>query len=477
MMFPRTAETSKSRLETPSSSSIVPGLTTGLLAHRGAYTQNLASAPNARPQQAPRRVSASDRAQQRTASNLNRLVPPNFPVDLSDRPVSVIIAGAGAGNLVLAHLLLMAGVDVQVFASPSDQIVHQSVHMDKRSLQIIRLVGPKLYSKIKNKLRLSPAHNGGFRDGYSGEWLVQFDNLVDPEDNPEFSPATYASISSRHLQRALLKSIPRGVLQMTPIEGFVVVQSNKVGDESLVVVRTSDGSIHEANILIGAKSEWKSNLFAPSKYSGNMIVSGTCHKSQLPLELSPQRKNNNNLQGIYLGDSSFVTIVDSDPDHFEWRAVVPAPLEHAITTPAATTLRKLKSKDSPFADWTREVIGVIRATTPSNVEQRPMYETAQPGAGEILLDGPILLVDETNPSQAISEAYEIFTQFVNLNTDYDDNEEGSGGFETLRYAIHDMLQDQPVLTQHNIPMSALDLEVLDFFLRAGVFDDTDNMKL
>lgn len=327
---------------------------------------------------------------------------------------------------------------------------------------------------------------------------MQFDNSADPGHR-----SWLTTISHTDLQAILLKSLPKGALEVNPVVDYVPGQT---GDS--VLVKTGNGDLYEADVLVGSKSEWKSNIFEPTKYAGVLAVSGICDLNDLPRNLFTPEE----LEGIYLGDDEFFVISDAGAGQIEWHAFLPydpttttftssrdwyspedsstpssprdkdknrmkqrwedsqKDLREKIPT-ASQTMRFLMSTISPFHEWTPEVTKIIWATRADTIEQGLMYENPVQAEDP---QGPVLMIDEVNPSQAILDAYDLFGRFVGLGAEKSDLEGLSQN--ELRDSVSRMLDDQPALSNRKLPMSALNMEVYDFFLKAGVFEGKLDMK-
>lgn len=165
------------------------------------------------------------------------------------KPLRVLIAGAGVGGLTLAHQLAKSPhVQVQVLERTSEfKRFGGPIQLASNALQILKTLDEEVYNQIKAKFTVTGDKENGIKDGIRSEWYAKFDLGTPARDRN----MPYTGVIDRpDLQEVYLRNIPKGVIQ----NGDGVISYTK--DDKGVTVTLESGKTIHGDVLIGADGIW-----------------------------------------------------------------------------------------------------------------------------------------------------------------------------------------------------------------------------
>lgn len=220
--------------------------------------------------------------------------PPSIPTSSStdyvdeisvERPLEVIIAGAGVGGLALAKALSKNPlIHVKVVEQTSEfKRFGGPIQLASNAMHILKQMDDEVYRKIEEKFTITGDKMNGIKDGIRTEWYAKFD-LKSPAENRNMP---YTGVIERpDLQEIYLQSLPKGTIQNgNAIVSYEHVQKGKDGSGGGVEAVLSSGETIRGDVLIGADGIWSAVRAtmrgAPKKgdgsgatYSGYTVFAG-----------------------------------------------------------------------------------------------------------------------------------------------------------------------------------------------------------
>lgn len=312
-----------------------------------------------------------------------------------EKPLRVVIAGAGVGGLTLANALRTCPhVDVKVFEKASEfKRFGGPIQLASNAMQIMKHLDSNTYSEIVDKFTWTGNLTNGIKDGVRDEWYAKFD-LKSPAQARSM-PFT-GVIERPDLQSILLSHLDQGVV----VNGKAVksyAQQCTVDDETCpVVIQLTDGTEVGADVLIGADGIWSEVRATmrdePSRgegsgvsYSGYTVFAG---------ELNYESPDNGEVgYKVYIGPNQYFVITDIGKGRYQWYAFL------ARAPNSAETEEKPDGKNVPylkniFDGWSPDVHAILDATTEAEIEQRDLYDRP-PSSFRPWSDGPVALLGDS----------------------------------------------------------------------------------
>lgn len=212
--------------------------------------------------------------------------PPSVPTETNEyvdeismeKPLEVLIAGAGVGGLALAKVLSknpLMKVTVIEQASAFKPF-GGPIQLASNAMHILKEMDEKVYEKIEEKFTITGDKMNGIKDGIRTEWYAKFD-LKSPAESRQM-PFT-GVIDRPDLQQIYLDTLPEGTIMNG--DAIVSYEKKDKGVEAIL----SSGKTLSGDVLIGADGIWSAVRAtmrgAPKKgdgsgaaYSGYTVFAG-----------------------------------------------------------------------------------------------------------------------------------------------------------------------------------------------------------
>ena len=235
------------------------------------------------------------------------------------------------------------------------------IQIASNALESLLRIDKGVYSKIMEQATMIGDRKNGLKDGLSSEWFATFD-LYSPAKarNQEASVV----IDRPKLQDILLEAVGDCV----EIGAEVVSYEQAAGDSSVVAI-LSDGSRHEADLLVGADGIWSKVRSVLDPNPKAPVWSGyTCFAAIancVPDDIATVGYK------VYLGSRKYFVSVDVGGGRVQWYAFLNIP-PRSLQLEPSDQLRWLK--ETQFGDWSDEVHQLLDSTPIDQVEQRDLYD-------------------------------------------------------------------------------------------------------
>jgi zeaxanthin epoxidase len=233
------------------------------------------------------------------------------------------------------------------------------IQVASNAAESIRRIDEAIYEKILARATVIGDRMNGLKDGLSDEWFATFD--LD-------SPARRrGQVSSVVIDRPILQEILLEKVGAHVINGAEVVGAQEVGDR--VVVQLSDGSKHEADMLVGSdgiKSRVR-DLFDPSRrdpvWSGYTCVAGMAYV--VPHDIKEVGYK------VWVGPRKYFVSVDVGGGRIQWYAFLNIP-PGTVSVDCARLIDWLRTEQ--FNGWAKDVHLLLDTSPEDEVEQRDLYD-------------------------------------------------------------------------------------------------------
>jgi hypothetical protein len=129
-----------------------------------------------------------------------------------ERPLQVLIAGAGVGGLALANVLCQnPNMQVTVIEQTNEfKRFGGPIQLASNALQLLKEMDETLYNQIQTKFTVTGNKMNGIKDGIRTEWYSKFD-LATPAETRNMP---YTGVIERpDLQQIYLDALPVGTMQ------------------------------------------------------------------------------------------------------------------------------------------------------------------------------------------------------------------------------------------------------------------------
>lgn len=319
------------------------------------------------------RVRSRRRAQDAVAATLDA----KFDNETRSHKLQVLIAGGGLGGLFLSICLAKKGIDVTVLEQTKNyRPLGGPIQLASNGMSVLKATSEQLYRRVQDNSRPFWGTKSGIKDGLTSEWMFEFDAITQIPKKRELPFAV--CIDRSDLQRCLLDEI--ALLSSVTTYGRVNIEMGalvKKFEENKgsgrVNVMLEDGSVLDADLLIGADGIWSSvraQMFnepvgvrgseSTASYSGYKLFSGLpIYKSEDYFDIG---------YCAFIGpDNYFVTCPDRH-GRLQWYAFVKSPPN---TLSNASPVEFLLNK---FSDWSPEVKNLISITSEIDIKQRDLWD-------------------------------------------------------------------------------------------------------
>jgi len=272
-----------------------------------------------------------------------------------------MVAGGGIGGLCAALVLKNRGFDVRVYEKArSYKPFGGPIQIASNALESLLRIDQGVYAKIMNEATMIGDRKNGLKDGLSNEWFATFD-LYSPAKARNQDASVV--IDRPVLQDILLSAIGDCVETGAEVVGY------ESGPDGCVVGIMSDGTRHEADLLVGADGIWSKvrsvmdpNPKAPV-WSGYTCFAGIAEC--VPDDIAEVGYK------VYLGSRKYFVSVDVGGGRMQWYAFLNVPPK-SLSLEAGEQLPWLK--ETQFSDWSSEVHQLLDSTSDDQVEQRDLYD-------------------------------------------------------------------------------------------------------
>lgn len=281
----------------------------------------------------------------------------------SKHPLKVILAGGGVGGLLAAKYMKQEGFDVTVFErTDSFRRFGGPIQLASNALSTIKAIDTKLFESLMEKFTFTGVRTNGIVDGKRTEWYTKFDAITQAADDKSLP---YTGVVDRpDLQAILLKDIGPDV-----VKNSCAVASYKNTDNG-VEVTLEDGSVHHADVLVGADGIWsqvRAQMWnEPLKggdsasYSGYTVFAGeTIYEPKDYWEVGYK---------VYIGPQQYFVTSDIGRGRMQWYAFLALP---PGSKSRDDNIAYLKNK---FTGWSVDIADILDATANGDVEQRDLYD-------------------------------------------------------------------------------------------------------
>ncbi|KAG1671989.1 hypothetical protein FOA52_013362 [Chlamydomonas sp. UWO 241] len=323
-----------------------------------------------------------------------------------ERPLRVLIAGAGIGGLVLAVALLKKGFHVTVFERDMTAIRGEGkyrgpIQVQSNALGALEAIDPEVADEIMAEGCITGDRINGLCDGVTGDWYVKFDTFHPAVDKG--LPITRV-ISRITLQNILAKAVlryggPDSIMGNSHVVGFQE-------ESSSVSLTLEDGSVHCGDVLVGADGIWSKIRKAlvgerDPNYSQYTCYTGISDFTPADIDVVGYR--------VFLGNSQYFVSSDVGGGKMQWYGFHKEPAG-GTDTEGQRKARLLKL----FGHWSDNVVDLIKATPEADILRRDIFDRAPVfkwSEGRTVLLGDSVHAMQPNLGQggcmAIEDAYEL----------------------------------------------------------------------
>jgi len=277
-------------------------------------------------------------------------------------PLRVMVAGGGIGGLCAALVLQNQGFEVTVFEkAKAYKPFGGPIQIASNALESLLRIDAGVYAQIMAQSTMIGDRKNGLKDGVSNEWFATFDL---------YSPAKARNQdASVVIDRPKLQDILLSAIGDSVETGTEVVSYEQSADGSGVVGVLSDGTCHEADLLVGADGIWSKVRGVMDPNPKAPVWSGyTCFAAIancVPDDIADVGYK------VYLGSRKYFVSVDVGGGRVQWYAFLNVPPKSLSLSPS-DQLRWLK--ETQFSDWSDEVHQLLDSTPVEEVEQRDLYD-------------------------------------------------------------------------------------------------------
>jgi len=277
-------------------------------------------------------------------------------------PLRVMVAGGGIGGLCAALVLKNEGYDVRVFEKAQQyKPFGGPIQIASNALESLLRIDAGVYSQIMARSTMIGDRKNGLKDGLSSEWFATFDL---------YSPAKARNQdASIVIDRPILQEILVEAIGDSVQTGAEVVSYESAAGSSKVIGVLSDGTRHEADLLVGADGIWSKVRAIMDPNPKAPVWSGyTCFAAIancVPDDIAEVGYK------VYLGSRKYFVSVDVGGGRVQWYAFLNVPPKSLALAPG-DQLRWLK--ETQFSEWSEEVHQLLDSTPIEDVEQRDLYD-------------------------------------------------------------------------------------------------------
>ena len=304
-------------------------------------------------------------------------------------PLRVIVAGGGVGGLLLGKALSKEPtIKVTVLEQASAfQRFGGPIQLASNALSVIRDVDEDMFGELMKRFTFTGYRKNGLVDALRSEWYCTFDAM---KDSAEMFDLPYTGVVDRpDLQEIMLQALPEGVL----VNATKVVGYEKLPNYGGVNVKTEDGTVHKADVLIGADGIWsatRAQMWNESQkgpgsgctYSGYIVFAGeTIYKPDDYFDVGYK---------VYMGPKRYFVTSDVGRGRIQWYAFVAVGEGEEVPSDG---LEKKEYVKAAFQGWSPQIADLLDATPVNSLEDRSLYDRP-PSVLKSWADGPVALLGD-----------------------------------------------------------------------------------
>lgn len=347
-----------------------------------------------------------------TSPPSTNVAPSDYVAEISEeRPLKVLVAGAGVGGLALAKVLSKnPKIEVTVLERTDEfKRFGGPIQLASNALEVLKEMDEDVFNQIMEKFTFTGNKMNGIKDGIRTEWYAKFD-LASPA---EARNMPYTGVIERpDLQEIYLRNLPKGCVQ----NGDGVKSYTTDSKTGAVTVELDSGKTVTGDVLIGADGIWSAVRATmrdePARgdgsgatYSGYTVFAG---------ELNYDSPDNGEVgYKVYIGPGQYFVITDIGNGRYQWYAFLARP-PGSVNDPKPEGSSKYLQEI--FAGWSHEVHAILTVTREDEIEQRDLYDRP-PSVRKAWCDGHVALLGDgihammpnlgQGGCQAIEDAYVI----------------------------------------------------------------------
>ena len=288
----------------------------------------------------------------------------------------VLVAGGGIAGLITALSLQRKGMKVKVFEKVKEyKLFGGPIQLQCNAQGALDSIAPDVLEQIWEKSTITGDRVNGLLDGGAGDWFYRFDTRQPCYNNG--LPLTL--VIARY---DLLDILRNAVGQENIAMETVVASYEHVGDDRVVATLT-DGTKHEADVLIGAdgiRSKMRAQMRnedpenPPLAYAGYAVYTAICDYSAPHREAQHTDVERTGYQ-VFLGPKQYFVSSDVGAGQQQYYAF--------LDVPAGGDDKFAKCEDwenyramllDRFGDWCPAVVERLEVTKPEDVERRDVYD-------------------------------------------------------------------------------------------------------
>lgn len=204
------------------------------------------------------------------------------PAAYMGRPLKVAIAGGGVGGLTTALAMLKAGYDVTLYEKTGQFARFGGpIQFASNALSTLKAIDERLFDRVLDKFTFTGTRRCGIKDGLRADGNFQMTRVSDPRylfdasvpadwylEFPlkacaDFFQLPYTGVIDRpELQQILLEECralkPDFIVNGAPVQGYRTTPTGVQPLFSDGPILEADGSVLEADVLVGADGIWSS---------------------------------------------------------------------------------------------------------------------------------------------------------------------------------------------------------------------------
>jgi zeaxanthin epoxidase len=328
-------------------------------------------------------------------SRVPGMTAPTTDAITAEKPLRVLIAGAGVGGLVLANALETSGSHVSYTVLERTKEFKKfggPIQLASNAMQGLLDLDADLYKDIEAHATFTGDRTNGIKDGLRDEWYAKFD-LRTPAS---IRKMPYTCVVDRpDLQDALLKRVGHNLRNAAGISTY---RTNADGTVTAVL---DDGEEVVGDVLIGADGIWskvrQTMRNAESDRDGATYSGYTVFAGELDYGYKDP-EDPNSIGGdpecgykVYIGPQQYFVITDIGNGRYQWYAFLSRPEGSEASEPKPAGVSPYLQ--DLFTGWSPECLDILRATQEHEIEQRDLFDRP-PSVLQPWTDGPVALLGD-----------------------------------------------------------------------------------
>jgi len=312
--------------------------------------------PHTRTKDVPRMVSSV--AEQQTFSD----------EITAEKPLHVLIAGAGVGGLALANQLELSDAHITYTVLERTKEFRKfggPIQLASNAMQTLKAMDAELYGEIEERATWTGNRTNGIIDGIRNEWYAKFD-LESPASSRGMP---YTCVVERpELQEIMMRRTSDHIRTASGVESY------KTHANGRVTAILQDGEEVEGDVLIGADGIWSNVRATMTETSTRGTDSGVSYSGYTVFagELTYGGGDPECGYKVYIGPQQYFVITDIGRGRYQWYAFLARPADSEANEPKPEGASKYLQ--NLFEGWSEEIHDILRVTTEDEIEQRDLYD-------------------------------------------------------------------------------------------------------